>query len=139
MRIVLDTNLLVSSLLRKTTPPYQLVEAWYHKRFDLISSEIQIEEIRDVTRRPKIRTRLVRSSAGRLINRLRTDATMVTPTPGINASPDIDDNFLLGMAQAGDAGYLVSGDKRHVLTLENWQGIHIVTAREMVGVLKLGR
>lgn len=138
MRIVLDTNLLLSSLFRKTTPPHRLIKAWHQKRFGLISSETQIEEFRQATRRPKVRGRLVRASAGELVNQLRLRATMVTPISGIDASPDPGDNFLLGMAQAGTANYLVSGDKRHVLDLKRWQGTHIVTARRMADILKLG-
>lgn len=139
MRIVLDTNLFISSLITSAvTPPGQLVDAWLDDRFDLASSETQIDEIKDVTGRPGIRTHLIPSDVGRLINQLRSNAIMVTPTPGIDACRDPDDNFLLGMAQAGTADYLVSGDKRHVLALENWQGTRIVTARTMADILKLG-
>lgn len=138
MRIILDTNLLVSALITSAgAPPSRLVDAWLEGRFDLVSSEAQIEEIKRATRYSKLRVRLVPSQAGELINQLRDCAEQVVPAPAIDASPDPGDDFLLGMAEAGAADYLVSGDKRHVLALRRWRRTHIVTAREMVGLLKL--
>lgn len=138
MRLILDTNLLISSFLAGAdTPPSKLVEAWLDQTFALICSEEQIDEFRRVSRYPDIRRRVKPSDMGTFVNLLRADATLVTPAAGIDTSPDIDDNFLLGMAQAGNADYLVSGDKRHVLSLETWRGTHIVTARKMVEILKL--
>ena len=54
MRLVLDTNILVSSLIRKETPPYLLYRAWRQQRFDLLTSVHQLAEVEDVLTRPRL-------------------------------------------------------------------------------------
>ena len=51
VRLVLDTNILVSSLIRKDTPPYWLYRAWWQQRFDLLTSAHQLAEIANVLAR----------------------------------------------------------------------------------------
>jgi len=48
VRIVLDAGIFVSALITKDTPPDMLCRSWRKKKFDLITSEAQIEEIRRV-------------------------------------------------------------------------------------------
>ena len=70
MRAVLDTNLLVSALLSPNGLPAHLVEAWFKGRFILVSHPLQIDELRDVTRRDKIRPHIPPPRAGRLVNQI---------------------------------------------------------------------
>jgi hypothetical protein len=138
LRLILDTNLLISPFLADTdTPPSQLIDAWLDQTFELICSEAQIDEFRRVSRYPDIRRRVKPSNMGTFVNLLRAKAIMVTPVPGIEVCDDPDDDYLLGMAQAGTAEYLVSGDRQHILPLETWHSTQIVTARKMVDILKL--
>jgi predicted nucleic acid-binding protein len=58
MRLILDTNILIAALITRGTPPDQLYKAWRDGQFTLITSELQIEEIRRVTRRDGIRFRI---------------------------------------------------------------------------------
>jgi putative PIN family toxin of toxin-antitoxin system len=101
MRLILDTNILVAALITRGTPPDKLYEAWRDGRFTLLTSELQIEEIRRVTRREGIRFRIHQAEAGRLVNDLRRLATLIDHLPTLDVSPDPYDNFLLAMAQAG--------------------------------------
>jgi predicted nucleic acid-binding protein len=55
--------------------------------------------------------------------------------PTLDVSPDPYDNFLLAMAQAGQADLLVTGDKRDLLSLSSHQGTRILTARDALGLL----
>ena len=137
MRFILDTNILIAALITRGTPPDHLYEAWRDGRFTLITSELQIEEIRRVTRREGIRFRIHPAEAGRLVNDLRRLATLIERLPTIDVSPDPYDNFLLAMAQAGQADVLVTGDKRDLLALSCHQGTHILTAREALGFLRV--
>jgi predicted nucleic acid-binding protein len=77
MRLILDTNILVAALITRGTPPDKLYEAWRDGRFTLLTSELQIEEIRRVTRREGIRFRIHQAEAGRLVNDLRRLATLI--------------------------------------------------------------
>jgi uncharacterized protein len=71
MRVVLDTNVLISALLLESSLPALLVTHWRQGRFELLTAPPQLEELNRVTRYPKIRERLKPALAGRLINDLR--------------------------------------------------------------------
>jgi putative PIN family toxin of toxin-antitoxin system len=135
MRLIFDTNILVAALITRGTPPDKLYEAWRDGRFTLLTSELQIEEIRRVTRREGIRFRIHQAEAGRLVNDLRRLATLIENLPTLDVSPDPYDNFLLAMAQAGQADLLVTGDKRDLLSLSRHQGMRILTTPEALGLL----
>ena len=136
MRLILDTNILIAALITRGTPPDQMYKAWRDGQFTLITSELQIEEIRRVTRRDGIRFRIHPAEAGRLVNDLRRLAATIENLPTIDISPDPYDNFLLAMAQAGQVDVLVTGDKRDLLALSRHQRTHILTAREALVFLK---
>jgi putative PIN family toxin of toxin-antitoxin system len=129
MRVVLDTNILLSALLVHGTPPDELYEAWRDGRFELASCNRQIEEIKRVCRRPFFLARLKRSEVGRLINAIRRLAVMCERVPSVAASPDPDDDYLLALAQAAEAQFLVTGDRSGLLALERFGSTRIVTAR----------
>jgi predicted nucleic acid-binding protein len=81
MRLVLDTNILLSALLVRGTPPDKLYEEWRHGRFQLASAEQQLDELRRVSRRPFFQERLTASEIGRMVNDIRRLATMCDPLP----------------------------------------------------------
>jgi putative PIN family toxin of toxin-antitoxin system len=85
-----------------------------------------------VTRYPKIRERLAPALAGRLINELRDITVVVSDLPVVSVSPDPYDNYLLAMASAGAADFLVTGDKRDLLELKLYEGIRIITVRDFL-------
>jgi len=132
MRIVLDTGILIAALITKDTPPDLIYQAWRKKKFELITSEWQLSEFRRVSRYPKLRKYLVPSEAGSMINGLRYQALVLTDLPALEISPDPDDNPILAMAVAGEADFLVSGDKRDLLALKVIEKTKIVTARNFL-------
>src|ERR1017187_5472980 len=118
------------------TPPEQLYEEWRHGRFDLASAEQKLVELNRVSRRPFFQARLKPSEIGRMVNDIRRLAVMCDPLPLVIASPDPDDDFLLAVAQVADADYLATGDKSDLLVLKRHGSTRIVTARELVRLLK---
>ena len=82
----------------------------------------------------RIRAILTPALAGRLINRLRDLAILVDKLPKINRSPDPDDNYLLALAEAGQADFLVTGDKS-LRNLKRHKSTRIVTPATFVDVL----
>jgi putative PIN family toxin of toxin-antitoxin system len=136
VRVVLDTNVLLAALLTHATPPGQLYTAWHGKQFVLCSSERQLEEINRVTRRPYFRSRLAQALVGRMINDIRGLALMCDPLPEVAVSLDPDDDFLLAIAQAAGAEFLVSGDKSGLLSLKKHGSTTILTARELLKLLE---
>ncbi|WP_295455715.1 putative toxin-antitoxin system toxin component, PIN family [uncultured Thiodictyon sp.] len=136
MRLVIDTNLLISALLVEHSAPARLLIAWRRGRFTLLTAELQIEELRRVSRYPKIRERLRTSLAGELVNQLGDLAVVVTDLPRVDLSPNPFDNFLLAIAQAGDADCLVSGDRRGLLDLGRFETCRIVTVQMLLAELR---
>ncbi|MHB1249194.1 MAG: PIN domain-containing protein [Polaromonas sp.] len=55
MRVVLDTNVLVSALLVNLSAPAQLLAAWRRGAFELLTCDLQLQEIRAVPRRSGLR------------------------------------------------------------------------------------
>lgn len=132
MRVILDTNIFVSALLAGSSAPARLLAQWRQGRFTLLCCEDQLEEMRRVTRYPKIRERLSPALAGRLINELRSLTEMIDDLPDVAISRDPWDNYLLAMAQVGRAEFLVTGDKADLLGLRRHASASIVTVREMI-------
>ena len=81
MRLVIDTNVLISALLAETSPPAHLVVLWRQGWFDLLTSSDQLDELVRVTRYPRIRQRLAPGVAGRLINEMRDIAVLLKDLP----------------------------------------------------------
>jgi putative PIN family toxin of toxin-antitoxin system len=137
MRVVLDTNVLVSALLMESSPPGQLITHWRQGRLTLLTAAPQLDELMRVTRYPKIRARLKPAQAGRLINELREIAVVMERLPSVDVSPDPYDNYLLAIASGGEADYLVTGDKPHLLALGHHDGTKIVSVRDFITLARL--
>ncbi len=137
MHVVLDTGILLAALITSGTPPDLIYRAWRKKAFELITSEWQLEELRRVSRYPKLRKYLKPAEAGTLVNGLRRQATVLQELPTVELSPDPDDNPILATAMAGMADYLVTGDKRDLLSLEKVETVQIITACAFADLLGL--
>jgi hypothetical protein len=137
LRVILDSNVLLSALIRVDSKPYKLVRAWLDGRFELVSSEAQIEELRRVSRYEQIRRYFAPAEIGWLINRVRDRALLVASLPEVDAVDDPADNYLLAMAVAGAAEYLVTGDKSDLLGLGRHGGTRIVSVQQLSAVLTL--
>jgi len=135
MRVVLDSNVLISALLLPSSLPARLVGVWRRGGFQLLTCELQLRELREVTRRAHVRALIRPALAGELVNQLRAMALLVEALPAVDRSPDPFDNFLLAMAQGGQADVLISGDKRGVLALKTHGACRITTVRQFLDEL----
>ena len=136
MRVVIDTGILIAALITRDTPPDRIYQAWRKRRFELVTSEWQLDEFRRVSRYPKLRKYLQPIEAGNLVNGLRHQAQLLDDLPDVELSADPDDNPLLAMAIAGEVDYLVSGDKRDVLSFKKVGKTRIITARRFLTILQ---
>jgi uncharacterized protein len=133
MQVVLDTNVFISALLSSTGIPHEIYTAWIARQFQLITSEHQIEELRRTSRYEKFKDRLPNHRVGLIINRMRK-SIMVKPRLVAIEIDDPLDAFLLGMAAAGEADYLVTGDKRAgLLAMGSYGKTRILTPMVFVG------
>ena len=124
-------------MLSDQSVPGRVLEAWYRRRFTLLSSIEQIEELKRVSHYTHLASRLSAAKAGRLVNDLRIVATIVGDLQSLDISSDPFDNYVLAMVDADDADYLVSGDKADLLALGKHGGARIISVREFATVLAL--
>jgi hypothetical protein len=134
MRAVLDTNILVSALLSQLGRPAAIYRAWQEGQFTLLTCTGQLDELRATLRKPAIAERIKPHKAGRLVNELKELAETVGPLPRVERSPDPTDDFLLALSEAGNADYLVTGDKSGLLSLARHEGTRIVSASKFAGL-----
>lgn len=137
MRVVLDTNILISALITSVSPSAQVFALWRSRRFDLLTCAQQLEEFARATRYPQVRARLLPAVAGALLNRVRDRAVVFENLPKLDIAPDPDDNYLLALAEAGEARFLVTGDKP-LLGLKRHKSTRIVTPAALLELLKEG-
>lgn len=136
MRIVLDTNVLVSALLSRDGPPGRLLAAVKRGDVTPVTSEAQLQELHRVLGRRNAQVRP--DEAESLVDGLRAVGVIATDLPDVDDSPDPDDNPILATAIAGGADVIVSGDKKHMLLLGRVGEIPIVTARDALNWLPGG-
>jgi putative PIN family toxin of toxin-antitoxin system len=136
MRVVLDSNILLSALISPHGPPHRIYQAWQNRRFTLITAEVQLDEVRRASRYPKFRNVLQPHRVGRMLNDLR-GAEIVDPLRGRDELADPDDAWLLALADAGHANHLVTGDKRSGLLARGRVGTaNILTAAAFCRLLE---
>ena len=135
MRVVLDTNILVSSLISPAGIPAAIYKAWEEGLFVLLTCVEQLDELRATLQKPKVAALIKPYKAGRLVNQLKKLADVVVDLPSVNRSPDPDDNYLLALAEAGKADYLVTGDKSGLLPLSTHKATRITTARTFTSLI----
>lgn len=114
MRVILDTNVLLGALISPYGPPDVIYRAWRSARFELVTSTPQLEELRRVSRYPKLKAILPAHRVGTMVNNMQRAIVIVNlpPPPDDMDLNDPDDAFLLSMALASEADYLVTGDRR---------------------------
>jgi putative PIN family toxin of toxin-antitoxin system len=134
LRVVLDTNVVVSALLGKGKPA-RLYEAFKQGHFSLILSNRSMAELADVLLRPEFD--ISPTDVKDLFRLLRHQAFIIRPAHRIDACRDPKDNFVLECALSGDAEWIVTGD-RDLLVLIPFRGIHIVTPALFLKHLRIG-
>lgn len=139
LRLVLDTNIFVSSILTRQGTAAQLLDAWRKRQFLLLISKAIIDEINAVLRRKHLWEKYAISSedVDQLIALLEHDALSVPGQADVAGTVPNDpaDEKFLACAVDGLADYLVSGDN-DLLELGEYQNIPIVTLRQVIDILE---
>jgi putative PIN family toxin of toxin-antitoxin system len=134
---VLDTNVLVSSLVADQGFPRQILDAWLEGRFTLVTSFYLVEEVTHVLTYPRIAGRLQLEDA-ELAAILAALLSRAKVTPGRlrlpGATRDSKDDAVVACAMEGKADYIVSGDQ-DLLALGEYENIQVVTPRQFVGII----
>lgn len=129
MRVVLDTNILASSLLVQLGHPGRDISRLARRPIHLLTCEEQLDELRATLHKPALAKRIKPYKAGRLVNEIRELAETIASLPRVERSPDPTDDYLLALCEAGKADYLVSGDKSGLLSLARHKNTRMISAR----------
>ncbi len=131
-RVVVDTNVLVSALIKKGKP-LELVQRLIDKHTVILSSQM-LAELADVLSRDKFT--ITNAQIDWFISLLLRKSTAASISGNLNVIlNDPDDNIVLLTAVNGKADYIVSGDK-HLLALGKFEGIEIVTISQLLEILR---
>lgn len=134
MRVILDTNVLLSALLVAQSLPSKLLEAWERGAFFLIACPALIEEFRGVAARRFFKARLRASAVELLAAGLRDFSVFYRNLPSGPAAPDPKDSYLLALAETSGADFLVTGDRK-LQALERHRSTRIVSPVTMIEIL----
>jgi putative PIN family toxin of toxin-antitoxin system len=140
LKVVLDTNIFVSSLLVQAGLPAQVLDTWRERQYLLIASPAIIAEIRATLNYPRIRRKyaITDEDVEQLVTLLERDALVVPGDANVaGAIPDDPaDEIVLACAVDAQADVIVSGD-RHLLELGSHRSIPILTARQFLERLNI--
>jgi len=116
LRVVLDTNVLLSGIAYPASVPGKILAAWRHGSVDVLLSAYILDELRRVLPRLAHRHGLTLAEIDDLVDALSIQAEVIEPLPGLEPDlRDVDDQPVLGTLLAAlktaDANYLITGDK----------------------------
>lgn len=130
MRIVLDTNVLVSGLLSPAAPPGRIVDLVTGLRVAVLHDDRILAEYRDVVARPRLQIEAREAAA--VLDVIEREGIHVVAPPLAFTLPDPDDICFLEVAAAADADALVTGNVRHFRPAEGDPDIPVMTPAEFV-------
>jgi predicted nucleic acid-binding protein len=119
MRVVLDTNILVSAMITSTGNPAEIVNAWLDGKFTLLTSAEHVDELRATLQKPRVANSSSPTRLGAWSTRSKSSPRTWARSRTCNAPPIPR----MGKSEAGQADYLVTGDKSGLL------------ARALIGVM----
>lgn len=140
MRVVLDANIYISSLVSSQGNPATIINRWLSGEFDVLLSQPIIDEISRVTGYERLQKKYQKIRERRLefIELISKQSIWSESTETLAiVKADESDNRYLECAIAGGATYVVTGDE-HLLSVGNYQGISIITPAVFVTLLEMG-
>jgi uncharacterized protein len=134
---VLDVNVIVSGFPARRGAAAEVIDRWLTREFRVIVSEHILNGAIRAWNNPWFRNRYAPNEVERALYLLRSHAIVVTPASGIHGvAPDAEDDLVLATAVAGEADYLVTGDRRF-REVGQYGSIAIRSPREFVFILDL--
>ena len=131
-RVVLDTNVILSSLLQPLGPPAKALYLVRSGFLTLCVSGPVYAEYEEVLQRPRFSR--IESGIKPMLGFIRERSLWVRPAESVRACSDADDDVFLECAQAARASWIVTGNVRDFPLV--WQGTAIVTPRQFLDSLE---
>jgi putative PIN family toxin of toxin-antitoxin system len=130
LRLVLDTNILVSAALKPESLQRTALLLALTKPARLYVSQPILDEYGEVLARRELRIR--KGLRLQLLQLVRNRIHLVAPRHTLRVTRDADDNIFLECADAARADYLITGNQRHFPAF--WKQTKVITSREFVAL-----
>jgi putative PIN family toxin of toxin-antitoxin system len=138
MRIVLDTNVVISAFLSPAGHSGHILQAWRQQQFELVLSQELLNEYAEALAYDRINQRLkfLPAQLEEVIANLKNSSVFIEDVySGIAIVADPDDNMLFSTALSGQAEFIISGDVK-VQTVKEYQGIRVFSPAVFLALLK---
>ncbi len=139
IRVVLDTNVLISGILGIRLPnstPGELIRRWRGQGFTLLLSEHILAETERTLAKPFFQRSLNPAQAASAVHLLRRKAELVTITTTVaNVATHPEDDIVVSTAVAANARYLVTGDAK-LQEIRRYRGVTILSPRAFLSLLE---
>lgn len=135
MRLVLDTNVVVSALLWDGSPK-RLMQAGLGEGVLFITSAPLLKELTETLSKSKFEKKIAASllSVDQLVNFYAELVSVVRPVFVPRLAPDPDDDVVIGTALAVKANFVVTGD-RTLLSIAEYEGVRIISVSEALNAV----
>lgn len=130
LRLVIDTNVLVSAALKPESLQRTTLLLATTKPGRLYVSRPILDEYEDVLSRLELRIR--KGLRLQLLQLIKNNAHVVAPSRRLDVCSDPDDNVFLECADKAGADYLITGNQRHFPKF--WKKTKIITSREFISL-----
>lgn len=129
-----DINVFVSGTTISQGYPSQVFDLWQNNYFQIATSEPILQKMREVYLYPPVKkiTGMNEEQADEFLKNLRQSAIVVSGKTVVDVSSDPEDNSLFACAIEAKANYIVSGDKKHVLSVGYFKGIKTISPKDFV-------
>lgn len=134
VRVVVDTNVIVSGVAFPAGGPFDLMQQWRNGQIRLVTCGQQVDEIEEVLSRPKFARKVRPEDLQEVLYLLHECAERIDPVRVSRLSRDPDDDIFLAVAMVSGAEYLVTGDK-DILTMAGdpaFRGFRILSPRQFL-------
>lgn len=128
LRLVVDTNVLVSAVLKPESLQRTVFLIAITKPARLYVSEPILAEYSDVLARRELRIR--KGARQQLLQLVKNRAILVAPRYSLEVTSDADDNRFIECADAARADYLITGNLKYFPKF--WKGTKMVSPREFI-------
>lgn len=125
LRVVVDTNVLISALIKPDGSPGMILRLLQRGKYRLLYSPTTLKELENVLQRPYFRKYIQEADVALFLTAVQVRGAKIVPTKKLDVVRDVKDNPFLELALAGEADILITGDK-DLLVLNPFQGITII-------------
>ena len=132
IKACIDANVIISAVIFDGKPE-RVLKLAEEEKIRLVTSSAILSEVKKVL---TIKFNRDDSEIKRVIKLLMNIGKVVDPKKKISKIAYGPDNRILECALEGEADYIVSGDKKHLLPLSEFEGIKIITASQILKIVR---